>query len=219
MNKTVFILLVLGMCTWLPSCKPDAAENSGELTREINSSQKQDITFSSPEKLITYVNSAENGYYKEKEIDGVKFSALLKPIDYIRANEALKGDSSTVAADDDLQYFDFRITIKDFNMEFLKYNLPSAGDYGYRVAYCAYEMQKDIFLIDGKDTLPCVFYHFERTYNVVPFGHFLLAFKPAGKDAVRPKTLMYYDRLFDKGLIKMTFLPNDLIKVPKLINT
>jgi hypothetical protein len=219
MNKTVFIALVLGMPAWLLSCKTDPSENGQEQMHEINISQKQDVAFSSPEKLISYVTSSENGYYKEKEIDEIKFSALLKPIDYIKADQALKGDTATIAADDDLQYFDFRITVKDFNMEFLKYNLPSANDYSYRVAYCAYEMQKDIFLIDGKDTLPCIFYHFERTYNVVPFGHFLLAFKPAAKDAVRPKTLMYYDRLFDKGLIKMTFLPNDLIKVPKLINT
>lgn len=217
MNKMKFIIGSLFSLFLIMSCKPDM--NETDPTKEISSKENQEISFSSPEKLVAYISSPENGYYKEKEIDEIKFSALLKPIEFIKANEKIKSSSSKIADDDDLQYFDLRITVKDFSMEFLKYNLASASDYPQRVDYCSFEMQNDIYLIDGKDTLPCVYYHFERAYNVVPFGHFILAFKPTNKDVVRAKTLVYYDRLFDKGLIKMTFLPHDLIKVPKLINT
>ncbi len=200
------------------ACGNNTEEISVDITQEISASKHEDIIFNEPEKLVAYVNSSDNGYYKEKEIDEIKFSALLKPIEYIKANEKLKGNNEKGLAEDDLQYFDLRITVKDFSMEFLKYNLYEASDYPKRVSYCSFEMQNDIYLIDGMDTLPCVFFHFERAFDVVPYGHFILAFKPTDKNVIKAKTLVYYDRLFDKGLIKMTFMPNDLIKVPKLIN-
>ena len=207
------------MMIFFSSCNSDSDDIGTDSLEEISSKENEEVTFSDPEKLISYVSTPENGYYKEKEIDEIKFSALLKPIDYIKAFEKIKTGAANIADDDDLQYFDLRIEVKDFSMEFLKYNLASTGDYAQRVAYCAYEMQNDIYLIDGNDTLPCVFYHFERTFNVVPFGHFILAFSPSkNKEFIRAKTLVYYDKLFNKGLIKMTFLPHDLIKVPKLIN-
>lgn len=201
------------------ACGEKSEEISTDITQEISVSKQEDVTFNEPEQLVAYVNSSDHGYYKEKEIGEIKFSALLKPIEYIKANEKLKGNTEKSLEEDDLQYFDLRITVKDFSMEFLKYNLYEASDYPKRVAYCSFEMQNDIYLIDGKDTLPCVFYHFERAFDVVPYGHFILAFKPTDKNVIKAKTLVYYDRLFDKGLIKMTFMPNDLIKVPKLINT
>lgn len=216
MFKIKFIVGSLFSLTFIMSCKPDI--NEFDITKEISAKEYQEIPFSSPEKLVAYVSSSENGYYKEKEIDEIKFSALLKPIDFIKANEKIKSSPSKITDGDDLQYFDLRITVKDFGMEFLKYNLSDVSDYPQRVDYCSFEMQNDIYLIDGNDTLPCVYYHFERAYNVVPFGHFILAFKPTDKNVVRAKTLVYYDRLFNKGLIKMTFLPQDLIKIPKLIN-
>jgi hypothetical protein len=203
----------------LSSCNFHQDNVDADSITDISTTEIEEIEFSSPQELIKYVSSTENGYYKEKEIEEIKYSALLKPIDYIRATEKLKANPEEVADDDDLQYFDFRITVKNFNMEFLKYNLSEPNEYAHRISYCAYDMNKDIFLIDGKDTLPCVFYHFERAFDITPFGHFILAFKPTNKKSVRAKTLIYYDNLFNKGIIKMTFLPDDLIKVPKLIAT
>lgn len=216
MLKLIFISSCLFLLAFIMSCKPDI--NESDTRKEVSSKEKEEIAFSSAEKLVAYVSSLDNGYYKEKEIDEIKFSALLKPIDFIKANEKLKASSARISDSDDLQYFDFRISVNDFNMEFLKYDLANASDYPQRVNYCSFGMQNDIYLVDGNDTLPCVFYHFERAYNVVPFGHFVLAFEPTDKDIVKTKTLVYYDRLFNKGIIKLTFLPRDLIKVPKLVN-
>lgn len=217
MRSFLNILILLNLF-FLVACKQG---NESDLVSdgliEVPVAKANIISFTSPQELVTYVAAPENGYYKEKEIDNIKYSALLKPIDFIKANEALKSDGIKVSDDDDLQYFDFRVTVKDFSMEFLKFDLSSPDEYAQRVEYCAFKMQKDIYLIDGKDTLQCEMFHFERAYDLVPYGHFILAFVPSkNKTMISPKTLVYHDQLFNKGLIKFTFTTNNLINVPKL---
>lgn len=192
------------------------AVNEEKSSEAIAISEVQHVSFDSPRELVAYVNNAENGYLREKEIDNIKFSALYKPLDYIVACENMKSHAAALQVED-LQYVDFRITVEDFEMEFLKYDLDSPRQYSERVDYCAFKMQKDLKLIDGKDTLPCLLFNFERAYDVVPYGHFQAAFPASHSQVLSNKTLLFQDRLFGKGLVKLTFKPNDLIKVPKLV--
>lgn len=202
------LLLVL-----VAGCNRAVKEEGGNAP--IALSEAKQLNFESPIELVAYVNNTENGYLREKEIDNIRFSALYKPLDYIMACENLKDHPAALQVED-LQYIDFRIEVKDFNKEFLKYDLDSPKGYYERVDYCAFKMQNDLKLVDGKDTLPCVLFNFERAYDVVPFGHFQAAFPTENTGLLCNKTLIYYDRLFGKGLVKLTFKPNDLIKVPKL---
>lgn len=206
------LLLVL-----VTGCGKSTVREEERTDAPIALSHTQHLRFESPRALVAYVNATENGYMREKQIDNIRFSALYKPLDYIVACENMKDHPAAVQVED-LQYFDFRIAVQDFNMEFLKYDLASPQQYYQRVDYCAFKMQSDLKLVDGKDTLPCLLFNFERAYDVVPFGHFQAAFAASHSDLLSSKTLIYHDRLFGKGLVKLTFKPGDLIKVPKLTN-
>ena len=76
-------------------------------------------------------------------------------------------------------------------------------------------MQKDISLLDGKDTVPCDLYHFERAYDVSPSATILLGFT-ASKKTKNDKTLIIYDRTFNKGTVKFLFKASELNNKPKL---
>ena len=215
--KLSSILILISM---LLSCSEEKAIDysiSKEELTPISINEIEQIDFEESKTLLDYVTNQANGYYKSKQIDEINFSLLRKPKDYIKALKQLKSNEEVNLEKDDLQYFDLRIKVDHFNMEFMKYNLPSSNDYGTRVSYYAFEFQKKIFLIDGKDTLPCVLYHFERTYDITPFGHFTLAFPPSkNKTQICAKTVFFPDEIFHKGIIKFTYIPENLIKVPKL---
>ncbi len=181
--------------------------------------KKESVVFNEPEQLIEYIDGKENGFIKTKTINAIEYSAVLKPSAYLLAQKRLLEKNENLKASDfeDLQYFDIRIAIQNFHSEFIKYNLEDTDEYQRRISYCAFEMQKDIQLIDGKDTLDCVLFHFERAFNVVPYGHFFLGFKPNPGKLISAKTIVFNDHLFNQGLIKFTFPPQLLVNEPTLL--
>jgi hypothetical protein len=185
----------------------------------IPMSAKTMVKFSEPEKLVDYVNDEQNGFVKVKTIENIKYYSVLKPVEYLLAQKRLKDNNVKLKSEEfeDLQYFDLRIEIEDFKSEFIKYDLDSPASYEQRVKYCAFEMQNDIKLIDGNDTLRCVLYHFERAYDVVPYGHFILGFETTKKKNIEAKTLCFDDKLFNKGMIKFTYPPKTIAKQPVLL--
>jgi hypothetical protein len=214
--KKITYLLMFFVALLLPGCRVNEDENIDPL---LTLAKEAPVTFSEPAKLIAFVDDKQNGFVKTKSIGNITYSAILKPIDYMLSQKQLQENNMTLSKDDfeDLQYFDLCIKVEDFHQEFIKYNLQSAGQYQQRVSYCAFDMQKDIKLVDGKDTLACMLYHYERAFDVAPYGHFILAFEPDKNKTVTVKTLVFYDRLFNNGTIKFTFPPKIMVKEPTLL--
>ncbi|MBA3680482.1 MAG: hypothetical protein H0W73_04860 [Bacteroidetes bacterium] len=181
--------------------------------------EKVAINFNAPEELVSFIDNTENGYIKNKKFGKVTYISILKPVDYMLAQKKISDSNKNYKKSDfeDLQYFDLRIKIEDFKMEFIKYDLSSTGQYQERINYCAFNMQNDISLIDGKDTLNCVLYHFERAFDVIPYGHFILGFENKNKKSINAKTLCFDDKLFNNGIIKFTYSPSFLAKEPTLL--
>lgn len=180
--------------------------------------KEKPMLFEEPEKLMAFVDDKKNGFIKSKTIGQITYSAILKPTDYLLSQKRLEDQDTTLKKSnfEDLQYFDLRIKIEDFHKEFIKYDLESEQEYQQRVQYCAFNMQQDIKLIDGKDTLSCVLYHYERAFDVVPYGHFVLGFETRKSVLVNTKTIFFYDQLFNNGIIKFTFSPEIMVSEPVL---
>jgi hypothetical protein len=87
-----------------------------------------------------------------------------------------------------------------------------------RLAYFTGIMQQDIFLVEGKDTLPCLLYHFERTYGVDPRSTFLLGFPLAQvkNEAMVDKTLFFDDRGLGSGPVMISISNENLNTLPSL---
>ncbi|MGQ0829856.1 MAG: hypothetical protein ACT4ON_15825 [Bacteroidota bacterium] len=172
---------------------------------------------------VAWVQDMENGFKKEKTIDDLTFSVQYKPYEYIVFMEEKKDELPDTLVKrkmeqiNDMQYYNLKITLNESAGELLKYKLTSQQQYQQRVSYFSFDMQNDVQLVNGNDTLPCILYHFERAYDIAPSGTFVLGF-PLSKNESQEeeKTLLVYDRTFHKGLIKFTFRKKELRNLPKL---
>ncbi len=170
-----------------------------------------------------FIEKERSGNTYEKKIKDVNIKlihisneeiALKQTEDVSKINQA-KFDS-LVRNYDSLVFFNLEISIDDFNEELLKYKLEGDIDAAYneRVDYYAFKMQKDInIVLAEKDTIPCVLYHFERSYGISPKTDFMIGFKLSKfKDAV-----FVYDNTFLKtGIIKFALNEQELLNHPHI---
>lgn len=215
-----FVFILFGSCKNQNQNEDNNAEGSDIENRNINIIENHSLM--DVEDYVQWVQDPENGFRKEKKIDDMTFSVQYKPYEYIACMEEKKTEmedsivKQKVLELSDMDYFDLKISLNEGNGELLKYKLSSSQQYTDRVNYFAFQMQKDIQLVDGNDTIPCALYHFERTYDVAPSGTFLLGFSAAKKKIKGDRTLVVYDRTFNKGLLKFRFKKQELKNLPKL---
>lgn len=179
---------------------------------------------------LGWIENENNGMRVEKKIGDFTFSALYKPALYLAIKE-LKENSinkknveQKIEEYKGLQYFTFRIAAENQQQELLKVGITSPEDYYSRIEYFSFNMQKDFKLIDGKDTLPCVLFHFERVYGLAPNATFVLGFpltkeeQTDDKKIICPdKTIGFNDQVFGSGNIYMTIKSENLNRIPEII--
>lgn len=178
-------------------------------------------------EYIRWVEDESNGLIVSKVIQDFVFSVQYKPLNYV-ALKSLKRTapdeeqlSKEMVEIEDLQYYTLRIGTNDGTKDLLKAGIESEDDYFMRIEYFSFHIQKDLQLIDGLDTLPCVLHHFERTYGITPHTNIVLAFKlPEDKSAegmLKAKTLIYNDQILGTGKILLTIKEEDLRMIPHLM--
>lgn len=86
-----------------------------------------------------------------------------------------------------IHYGDLCISLKNGTETVLDWK-ASYGEKMQRVNYFNFEMQKDVFLTQGNDTLRCVLFHLEQPLNLNQCNKFLMAFQ--GK--INPDEDLYF---------------------------
>jgi hypothetical protein len=97
----------------------------------------------------------------------------------------------------------------------LRNNLSNDEDYYSRLNYLNFNFSKDILMISGTDTLPCVFYHFENTYDAQSANHILLGFDGKKNTDDNGFQILLYPKFLNVGIIKFAFEKDDLNRLPK----
>ena len=220
-NQVLFLYSLLCL---LVSCNDNSRGDRATQTTGVEalSGVSKNANILEPKAYVDWVQALGNGLKKDKRFEDITFSVQYKPLEYIVCMEERKiriEDSLVLRKVNelsDMQYFDLKISLNEGGGELLKYQLSSPQQYSERVNYFAFGLQKDIVLVEGTDTLPCALYHFERAYDVTPSSTFLLGFSLGKNKSPESKTLILYDRTFNKGTIKMAFDKHDLQKIPKL---
>jgi hypothetical protein len=198
-------------------------EQEAEVTAgNIQSFNEDELT---PVDYVAWIRDAKNGLLQEKKMEELVFSAQYKPYAYVTCMEEKKKEiqgavlKEKISELEGMQYIDFKIALTDGQGELLKHQVSGPGEYNARINYFAFGMQHDISLVDGTDTIPCSLFHFERAYDVTPYSTFLLGFNKGAKKGVYDKTLIFQDKTFHKGTIKLSFRREDLLNTPKLKTT
>lgn len=184
-----------------------------------NHSTTNDITeFISSETSIAkkeypkWVESKENGLNNLKIINKFNYEIQYKPIEYILAKKNY--DSLKVSDYDNLHYIDLKLSHEDFQ-EYLKIDLVEQNDYYHRLKYFSFEIQNDVQLIDGNDTLKCIFSHFERTYGITPYIKIVMAFEK-NIGSKNDLYFSYHDQVFNNGIIILPVKNEALKNIPQI---
>jgi hypothetical protein len=198
--------------------------SSSEITPEVPFSFES-IQYIEPNDYLSWVENPENGMIVTQKVNDMVFSLMYKPLDYVALKELKKENVDALEIIkvkgqlEDMQYFTLRIASTSSN-DLLKSQNASSEDYNQRIQYFSFHMQNDISLVDGPDTLRCVLHHFERTYGLAPFRNFVLGFKQpestSSKDRKASKTVIFEDKVFGKGTIKLKVKSSDLWRIPEI---
>lgn len=84
------------------------------------------------------------------------------------------------------------------------------------VKYLAYDLQHDIKLVSGVDTLKCKFLHFEETYEVTSYARFLAAFDVSDDDKKNHRILQVSLPWMKERILTFTIEKENILSVPKV---
>lgn len=171
------------------------------------------------DEYISWVEHQKNGLRIQKAIGDYQYNVQYKPVEYVLLKEGHQLDKKVLSKQkkelEALEHFTLRLSTVS-QKDLLKGNASNYQAYQEILNYYAYEMQKDIHLIDGNDTLACMMYHFERNYGVAPFRNFVLGFERNSRQNKKDKVLVIHNQIANQGIVKIKFHSDKLRQVPKV---
>ena len=110
-----------------------------------------------------------------------------------------------------LEYYVFRIEAPE---NVLNYQLQANETPQERLNYYAFQMQKDLQLIVGMDTLQCQLFHLEQNSGIAPYLTFSLGFETPKTQTDRK--FYYTDPIFRTEQIELTIKQSAIDAAPSL---
>lgn len=179
-----------------------------------------------PLSFVRWVENPANGLRVTKTMGAITYMLQYKPVEYIVAMEEktqnLKKSTlnERVSELDGMQYYSLRLSPSSGDQDVLSQNMQSENDYLRMVNYFSFELEQDLYLVDGGDTLGCKLFHFVRDYGIGQNSDFVLGFDIPESQAKKTqrKVFVIDDHLFENGIIKLEIDANDLEEIPELIS-
>ncbi len=241
-----YLPLVISLCLILSACsnKEDAENTSNqekkdsvvnkrhgnhdEALMDFDSGAKElnQVSFKNqefgPSKYVELFKKRQTKATKIQKLGELSYYATYLPKDYMVLNELRKEQISKEEFDKvsetygDMSYYLLEVETED-GQELARHEMVSPGQYEERIKYLSFEMEKDVSLKlkDGTE-VPCVLFHYERTYNVSPKNTFLLGFEVPEAQKNQTVQMVVNDRLFNQGFIKFKWQPQDVDQLPKV---
>ena len=188
-----------------------------------NKSGKSIVTIHSNEEVKEFIKQEQEANTLNKKIKEVNYQLNYFSSERMALNEI--GDithttqvqfDSIIRNYDSLLFFNLQISIDNFNDDLLKYNLQGDAEYNYSqlIEYYAYKMQKDVCIVQNeKDTIPCVLYHYERSFGISPITNIMLGFKPK---TISDLVLVYDNKHLKTGIVKFKLENKNIINYPHI---
>lgn len=220
LNKFNFIFIVFTGLICSCSMNDDADSVASQESHELLVHTKENTT---AKEFVAWCNNEENHLAKSKVISELNYHLSYLPSESMAFLELRTEEydyekfKKTTDNFKEMTYFNFKIELTGGSGELLKYQLNSAVQYESRVKYISFQMEKDLCLIQGQDTLYPGLYHFERAFEVVPYLTVMFAFDNKKFDKEKEFTIVYNDKLFEKGLIKFNYQNRQLIDMPNVV--
>lgn len=174
-----------------------------------------------PLEYVKYVEDEDNALKISKEIGDVVYTLQYKPVDYLIALEQKKNiiDINEYTKRkmelNGMEYFTLELKPKINNMEVLNIGAEDKNEYNARIQYASFDLQNDIYLIDGLDIVPCGIYHFEQKYGLGNSVKLLLGFEKSSKTH-KNLTVVFEDKILNGGVLKFLLMRENIDLLPKM---
>ncbi len=175
-----------------------------------------------PGEYLKWVEMPAHGLVKEKKIGGINFQAQYKPYEYVVLKESglnpvtPEGMKAQLNQMGDLTYFTLRMQTTD-GSDPLKYQVTSKEAYYARIKYLSFDVQNDVKLVSGKDTLKCVIAAYDRSYGLKPEITVMTGFLLKQKKSMDDFQFIFNDKIFNSGPVMLSFESSALSKLPNLM--
>jgi hypothetical protein len=205
------------------SCGVEGVEHSiNEISVEQAEVENYTVKDMTVGEFVDWCADEEHKLNKVKDISDMRYSLSYMPAEAMAFLELRKEEyditkfQKTKESYSEMSYFNFKIRALETKGELLKYRLSSPYQYENRVKYMSFGIENDIYLVQGKDTLHPGLCHFERIFEVAPYATIMLAFDNKKFNKDQEFTIVYNDRLFEKGFVKFNYRNKQLINLPKI---
>lgn len=166
-------------------------------------------------KSELYSEKPNSPFFKTIMTDSVLYIMQYRPVNIVSNHEDVYGYDNIKPIRDinGTVWFNIVIRIPHKNVSPLRWNVYDHDEYMNRYNYFLNSASKDIQLMYGKKILQPISYTFETTYNLAPQETIVVGFELPEGDKVPSENmqLSYIDRVFNNGIIKATYLKEELL--------
>ncbi len=173
-----------------------------------------------PADLVRYVNAPKNGLRQIKKVGPLELDLQYKPLAYVIANEFRSNELPQTTFEkrqkelEGLEYYNLKIGVNSPQKNITTFRVNNQDEQQNRLYYLSYEMKNDLKMVQGRDTIAPVLYHFERTYDVSNHRTFVLAFPKSNEKGDR--TLIMNSPEIGTGPIKIKIKASAINNTPNI---
>lgn len=145
-----------------------------------------------PKEYMQWVESYDNPLHLKCQAGAYVFDLQYKPAPYLVMQQ--EGAFSPAALQQDtasgsMQYYTLTLGLANGKGDFLDYQVTTVAEQQEKLYYFSYTFQNDIYILENGRKLPCLLFHFERSYDLKPTRTFVLGFENPSRGAM-PTTVV-----------------------------
>lgn len=176
--------------------------------------------FLNEKEYLNYLRSAESGLTQHQLLNGVDYCLTYLPPEYmsLMRRETVGPESDSSSKKGQTEPINFTLLLQDEDKdEFQVKSLVNTGDFNAVLQYANSDMKQDVRLLVGYDTLYCSLLHMEPANSLLPMVRIsMVFFAPASQDLKDGFTLLYNDRIFNKGPLRYNYTNRLMAALPQL---
>lgn len=179
-----------------------------------------------PQEYVHYIEKNGNGLLVKQNYNGVDYSLQYQPADYcvMMEKRSFNIEEETFAIlkkrFSGLEHYLLRINRTD--MDNLVNKLGDSSRYKKSIAtYLDFDIQKDIKLLAGKDTIPCSICVPDANSGITQYYTYSLGFSKVIESASGEKEdriILYKNKILNTGTVMLNVKYQDIEKIPALKN-
>lgn len=170
---------------------------------------------------IKWIGKEENGLLIQKQLgEFVIVTQFRSPQSMALIRAGISADKkeweSALYEAGNMQYYFLSYKLNTTSLDILKYNMRDESEYFSRSNYLSFGVNKDVYVLCGKDSLPCRLHQFTPHYGLSPKVDLVFAFDEPDSLHSLNRTLVIEDQLFGLGILRFEFKADDIKNTPSI---